>query len=75
VRDRVFINIVTGRESQAVVKVFDSKGALVKLQKATVLQGSNQLSVDINSLANGVYSLSVEWNNGQMKKAVHVLKQ
>jgi hypothetical protein len=75
VRDIVFINIVTGRESQAVIKIFDSKGALVKLQKATVLQGSNQLSVDIKSLANGVYSLSVEWNNGQMKKAVHVLKQ
>jgi photosystem II stability/assembly factor-like uncharacterized protein len=75
VRDMVFINIVTGRESQAVVKVFDNKGALVKLQNATVLQGSNQLSVDIKSLANGVYSLSVDWNNGQMKKAVQVLKQ
>ncbi|HET9435103.1 MAG TPA: hypothetical protein VFO37_15160, partial [Chitinophagaceae bacterium] len=28
-RDAVFVNIVTGNESQAVLKIFDSKGALV----------------------------------------------
>jgi hypothetical protein len=75
VHDRIFINIVTANESQAMIKLFDSKGALVKVQKATVLQGSNQLSVDMSALANGVYSLSVDWNNGQMKKAVQVVKQ
>lgn len=75
VHDRVFINIVTSNESQVIIKVFDSKGALVKLQKVTVLQGSNQLSIDIGSLANGIYSLSIDWNNGQTKKVVQVLKQ
>jgi hypothetical protein len=75
VRDMVFINIVTANESQAMIKVFDSKGALVKMQKATVLRGSNQLSIDIGSLANGVYHLSAEWNNGQTRKSVQVLKQ
>ena len=75
VRDRVFINIVTGEESRATIKLFDSKGALVKVQAATVLIGNNQLSIDMKSLAAGVYSLSVVWNNGQMKKAVQVLKQ
>jgi hypothetical protein len=75
VRDRVFINIVTGNESRATIKLFDSKGALVKVQAATVLPGSNQLSIDLRSLASGVYSLSAEWNNGQTKKAVQVLKQ
>jgi hypothetical protein len=75
VRDVVFINIVTGNESQAVIKVFDSKGALVKIQSATVLQGSNQLSVDMRSLANGVYSLSIDWRNHQMKKTVQILKR
>jgi Secretion system C-terminal sorting domain len=75
VRDKVFINIVTGNQSQALIKVFDSKGALVKIQKTTVLQGSNQFTIDMRSLANGFYSLSVEWNNGQIKKAVQVLKQ
>jgi hypothetical protein len=71
----IFINIVAANESQAMIKVFDSKGALAKVQKATVLQGSNQISIDMKSLANGVYHLSTEWNNGQMKKTVQVLKQ
>jgi Secretion system C-terminal sorting domain len=75
VHEMVFINIITGNESQAMIKVFDSKGALVKKQTTTVLQGSNQLSVDIRSLANGVYSLHVDWNHGQIQKAIQVIKQ
>jgi hypothetical protein len=75
VNSTVFISIVTHSESQATIRIFDSKGALVKVQKATVLRGSNQLSADVKSLANGVYSLSVDWENGQMKKTVQLLKQ
>jgi Secretion system C-terminal sorting domain len=75
VRDRVYINIVAGNESQAMVNVFDSKGALVKTQRAILLQGSNQLAIDMKPLANGIYSLSVYWNKGQMKKTVQVVKQ
>ena len=61
--------------SQVMIKIFDSKGALVKMQRAMVLQGSNQFNVDMKSLASGVYSVSIDWNNGQMKKTVQVLKQ
>jgi len=71
----LFINIVSNNSSAAIIKLFDSKGALVKTQKATVLQGSNQFKTDIQSLANGVYSLSVEWNDGQDRKTMKVLKQ
>src|SRR5205085_2495122 len=35
----LFINIVSNNSSAAIIKLFDSKGALVKMQKATVLQG------------------------------------
>ena len=73
--ETVFINIVTGNKSQAVIKVFDSKGALVQVRKETVVQGNNQLRVDIKSLANGPYSFYIEWNNGQMSKTVQVMKQ
>ena len=73
--EMVFINITSSGESQAVIKVFDSKGALVKEQKSTLLQGNNQVSINMRSLADGIYSLSVEWNNGQMKKTVQLLKQ
>lgn len=75
VRDRAFINIVAGNESQAMIKVFDSKGALVKMQRANVLPGSNQLSIEMASFANGIYSVSADWNNGQSRKTARVVKQ
>jgi hypothetical protein len=75
VHEMVFINILSNSKSQAMIKIFDSKGALVKEQKSTLLQGNNQLGIDMRSLSNGIYSLSVNWNNGQMKKTVQVLKQ
>jgi hypothetical protein len=72
--DVLFVTIVAANDSQAAIKVFNSKGALVKVQSTTVLQGTNQLSIDMSSLANGAYSLSIDWNNGQMKKTVQVIK-
>ena len=74
VHDIININIVAASESPVTLKLFDSKGALVKTQRAKVLQGNNQLNVDIRSLAHGIYTLSAEWNNGRMKKAMQVLK-
>ena len=74
-QNRVFMKIVADNPSQALIKIFDSKGAVVKVQNAALVQGSNQLHVDLEALANGVYHLSVEWNNGQMKKSMQVVKQ
>lgn len=73
--DIVTVQIITANQSQAVIRVFDSKGALVRIQKAAVLPGTNQLRVDMGSLANGVYTLYIGWNNGKMKKGIPVLKQ
>ena len=75
VSDRIFINIVTDHPSPVMIKVFDGKGALIKMQRATVVRGSNQLSVDMTSLAGGVYSLYANWNDGQIKKTMMVFKQ
>lgn len=74
-QDAVFINIASSSRSQIVINVLDSKGSLVKMQKAEILSGNNQVKVDIGSLANGIYSLSANWNNGQMQKTVQVVKQ
>jgi hypothetical protein len=73
--DNAFINIESDVVSEASIKIFDSKGALVKMQKATILQGSNQLKVDFATLSNGVYILQAEWNNGAYKKEVQLMKQ
>src|SRR6187397_190845 len=75
VHDKAFINITADNVSQVMIKLFDSKGSLVKMQRAMVLLGSNQFNVDMKPLASGIYSISIDWNNGQMKKTVQVLKQ
>ena len=75
VHDRILINIVSGNESQVTIKIFDSRGALVKRQIVAVLRGSNQLNIDMAAFSNGVYSVAAEWDNGQMKKTVQLLKQ
>ena len=72
--NKVFVNITAAGRSQAVIKVFDSKGALIKIERATVVPGANQFGVDIASFANGVYQLAVEWGNGE-KKVIPVMKQ
>jgi hypothetical protein len=72
---KAFINITTENTSQVMIKIFDSKGSLVKMQSDMILQGSNLFSVDMKLLVSGVYSVSIVWNNGQIKKAVQVLKQ
>jgi len=75
VHDKVVINIVTSSASQAIIKIFDSKGALVKVQKSTVSPGSNQVTIDTRSLADGIYSLHADWNYGQIQKAAQIIKQ
>jgi hypothetical protein len=73
--DVVFLNIVAGYNSQATIKIFDNKGALVKTQMQSLLQGGNALKIDLRSLSNGVYTLQANWNNGQTIKSLQVIKQ
>lgn len=75
VHDRILINIVADKASTATIHIFDSKGATVKIQSATVLIGSNQLTVDMNTLAKGIYTVLVHWKNGQIEKSIQVAKQ
>ena len=73
--DIVFVNLASDNTSQATIKLFDNKGALIKIQKTTLSQGGNQVRVDIGSLPGGVYTLHADWNAGKNKKAVQVIKQ
>jgi trimeric autotransporter adhesin len=69
------VNIVAGNSSTALIKLFDSKGALVKQQSVNLMQGLNNLNMDIKHLPAGTYHLAAEWNNGQVKKTVRMVKQ
>jgi type IX secretion system substrate protein len=75
VSDKVFLHVTAGNESQANINVFDSKGALVKIERVNVLRGSNVFTVDMAPLSSGTYLISVNWDQGQMKKAVRVVKR
>ena len=73
--DGIIINIVSTNESPVTIRVFDAKGSLVKTQNTRLLPGTNQLRVDIASLANGAYSVHADWENGQIKKSVLMIKR
>jgi trimeric autotransporter adhesin len=72
---KVLINITADNSSQALIKIIDSKGALVKAQQANLMQGNNQVQIDIAHLAKGIYHISAEWDYGQVKKTTQMVKQ
>jgi hypothetical protein len=72
--DKIFINLSTGYSSRVTLEIFDSKGSLVKKQNVTILQGNNRISVDLTSLASGVYQIRANWNNGQNETLTRFMK-
>jgi hypothetical protein len=74
VTDMLNVRIITNSESTANVKLFDSKGALVKQLNVAVMPGDNFFKLDTRLLSSGMYSLSAEWNNGREKRTIQILK-
>jgi len=72
--DFAFINITSANELQVIINVLDGKGSVMKTKKITVKKGSNQFSLDISSLANGMYSISITSGNGQMNNIIQLIK-
>jgi Secretion system C-terminal sorting domain len=73
--ETVFINISVSTGSQAVIKIFDARGALLKIKTANLLPGSNQLPVEMKDFSGGMYLFAMEWNNGQIRKTLQLVKQ
>ena len=73
--DILFVNIQSNTRSPVSIKVYDMKGALIRVQQANILQGSNQLNIDTKGLAGGMYQLVAEWNGGQVRKVVKIIRQ
>lgn len=75
VQEQLYVNVSVAAGSQAMIRVFDSKGALMREQRNVLLPGSNQLNVDMQRLPAGTYHVLVAWDNGKTQKAVKVIKR
>ena len=71
----VFVNIVSETPSPISIRIFDSKGALVKRKEAELMQGTNRLNVDMSTLPGGVYTMAVYWKNNGTNKTIRLIKQ
>ncbi|HMK25703.1 MAG TPA: T9SS type A sorting domain-containing protein [Chitinophagaceae bacterium] len=74
VQEMLWVHITTTSASSATIKVFNSKGSLIRSQQNALLPGSNQLNVDMKRLAAGTYHVTVDWGNGQTQKSVKIIK-
>jgi trimeric autotransporter adhesin len=73
--NRITVTIESENASPALIKIFDSKGALVKTQQASLAAGNNQLNIDLSQFAKGIYHISAEWDNGQVKRTAQLIRQ
>lgn len=52
----------------------DTRGSVVQNHDVTILQGSNNLSLDMNDLPRGYYTLAIQWMSGK-QNILNLLKQ
>ena len=52
----------------------DAGGVVVQNKDVTILQGSNNLSVDMSNLQRGYYVLAIQWMNGK-QNTINMIKQ
>jgi hypothetical protein len=75
VTDKLYVSVSAIYAAKAIISLFNSKGVVVKKQESFLLQGVNQLPVQMNHLPAGVYHLVFTSENGTTKKIVQVLKE
>jgi Secretion system C-terminal sorting domain len=75
VTNKLYVSVTETKSSAITINLYDTRGNLVKKQGASLLRGTNQLTIEMDKLATGLYHLSVEWNNGTIKKTRSVFKQ
>lgn len=75
VQNNAFVNIFSSNATKVEMKVFDSKGALIQEQSTNINAGNNQVKIDMRPVANGVYILRFNWNDGKNRRSVRLIKQ
>jgi len=62
-----WINIQSTRSSAIMLRLYDSKGALVQQRSENIQNGNNQLELHMDHVAKGIYSLVISWMDGKTK--------
>lgn len=70
----LYVSVNLTQNSTLSLQMYDSKGALVKQQSENLLQGNNQLILDVKNFAAGTYSLLIK-QNGEVKATIPFVKQ
>lgn len=72
VKNIATINIGAFHVDQVKLLLYDPKGTLVKTEQAKLSKGSNQLQMDMSTLAQGTYTLIINWSNNN--KIIKIVK-
>ena len=62
-----WVSIQSTSNTAVLMRLYDSKGALVKQQLENVTAGASQIAFQMNKLGHGIYNLVVSWGNGNQK--------
>jgi len=73
--EKVVISIHSSNGWTGLMRIFDSRGALVRSRKLVLLAGRNQFEVNIKDIPQGIYMLRVEDENGSLQKNSLLLKR
>jgi hypothetical protein len=62
-----WVSVQSASSTTVTMRLYDSKGTLIKQQLEAVQGGSNQLSFQMNGLPQGIYNLVIGWGSGKLK--------
>lgn len=73
ITDRIVVNLGSDKKVEAVINLYDTKGALVKHKVVDIAPRNNILQLETSEIPRGAHLLEVAWS--VMKKVVKVVKQ
>ncbi|OQP66860.1 hypothetical protein A3860_00380 [Niastella vici] len=62
-----WVSVQSANSTTVMMRIYDTKGVLVKQQLANVQAGTSQIALQINGLSHGLYNLVISWGNGNRK--------
>lgn len=62
-----WVSVQSDNNTTVLMRLYDSKGVLVKQQLENVQAGVNQLGFQMNGLSQGIYNLVIGWGSGKVK--------